>query len=272
MTNLRHLPLVLALSLAGGAAQAGTGKTPATTHVVTVGQAYLEKAIRMRDTAPANPDVRLVAEAFRQRGAVVHTLAEEQLTRAALHTLLEQVGKAMKPQDNLVFHFSGFSGPAGDAPVLYVQGTDKAADTVKDGSRQIPLAELRRWLAATGAPSLLMLLDTGPDAARLCGPWAHLGPIQSLTTVCTDLPVTRPDQAGPLATTLSAGLQGPADANSDRQFSGDELAAWLRAHLKGGATVYQTGPVAPVLSASLDKVARQEQVWSMAASWPTARP
>lgn len=261
MTTLRHLPLflylLLVLGLAAGTAQAGLSKAPApTTNVVTVGQAYLEKAIRVRDAAPANPDVRLVAEAFRQRGAVVHTLAEEQLTRAALHALLEQVGKAMKPQDSLVFHFSGFSGQAGDAPVLYVQGTGTAADSVKDGSRQIPLAELRQWLAATGAGTLTMLFDAGPGAAQFCGPWDKPGPIQALTTVCVDLPTGKPGEPAEFSRALAAGLAGPADANGDHRLSGDELAGWLRSQLKTGATVFHTGPVRTLLAIPLEKVAQ----------------
>lgn len=256
MKRASLFPLGLALTACVTTAHAGLPPGLATTtHVVAVGQAFLEKAIRVRENGSANADVKMVAEAFRERGAQVHTLAEEQLTRDALKALLSTVAKAMKPQDSLVFYFGGFSGQASDRPVLFVQGVSDKPDALRDSSRQIALAELHDWLGATGAGSLLMLLDTGPDAPRFCGPWAKPAHLQSLTSVCADLPAETPGAAGAFAQTLAAGLQGPADTNADHQYTGDELAGWMRDRLPGGATVFHTGPVKPVLQNVLDKIA-----------------
>ena len=156
----RALPPILALGLTAVtsmSAQAGLNMGPTvTTHVVTVGQAYLEKAIRVRETGPANAEVQMVAEAFRQHGAQVHALAEEQLNRDALKALLSTVAKAMKPQDSLVFYFGGFSGQANGLPVLFVQGAGDKPDALMDGSHQIALAELHDWRR------------TGPGYAHNC--------------------------------------------------------------------------------------------------------
>lgn len=247
MNAIGFTPLALAALLAAGAAQAGTAVT--TTHVIAVGQVYLEKAIRVRETAARHGDVETVAEAFRKHGAQVQTLVEQQLTRDALKTALARSAKAMKPQDRLVFYFSGFSGQVQEAPALFVQGSGDKPGELLDGSRILPWGELQGWLSGSGAPALFVVMETGPDSTRFCGPWNRPGQVESLTVVCA-APSGMPGKTGELAAALAAGLDGGADGNGDATLTGDELAAWLRRQLRNGASVYQSGPVSRVLGRS----------------------
>lgn len=262
----------LAFLLGASAGQAGLAQ--ATTHVLAVGQNSLEKAIRIRETGGANPDIAAVANALRPLGAQVATLEAGAVTRDAVKAELARIGQAMKPQDSLIFYFSGFTTTAQGAPALLVQGSGENPGQLFDGSRILPMAELRQWLAATGAPALLMVVDGGPETPGFCAPWPEAGAPPSLTLVCASLP-GKPDEAGPIARNLAAGLAGAADSNGDGQFSGDELAAYLRKQTPQGLVALHSGPVAQVThrpaAALLDPVAGKA-ILQAAAALPSPKP
>lgn len=232
---MRTLPYALAALALAGLARADAPVT----QVIAVGQTFLEKAIRVRETGEEHAGVRAVAAAFRDAGAQVQTLSEQQLTRPALRQAIQQAAKAMKPQDNLVFYFNGFSAPGKDGPQWFVQGSGGQPQELIDGSRVLPWNELQGWLAATAAPGLLVVLETGAEAARFCGPWADAAHLPSLTVVCAPHPARA--EAADSAKWLVSGLEGGADRDGDHRLSGDELADWLRGKMAGVAS-YQSGP------------------------------
>jgi len=115
-------------------------------------------------------------------------------------------------------------------------------------SRQIPLAELQQWLAASSARTLVTLYDVGPNAPAFCAPMPDAMPARALTSVCANVPEPMRGNAGQFSTSLVLGLQGGADSNADLIITGDELATWLRSQGEGRVSVYQSGPVAAVFA------------------------
>ena len=254
-----------------------TTNHPAVTHAVIVGQSFLEKAIRVREAATRDhPDVALLAAGFRLQGAQVHTLSEQQLTRAALHSTLESIRLTIKPQDSLVLYFAGFSEVAKDGPALFTHAANDGTDSLVDGSRRLPWKELQGWLLGTGAQSITVFLKIGPDAEQFCGPWGSMLAKHALTVLCQTGTGNTNAVDGSIIV-LAQALKGEADTDKDGQLSNDELVAWLRraSNVAKGMTevaIFQRGRSAPILALTHPMNSQGGPTSSQGAPQAVARP